>query len=177
MIADVSGMPMFQGLFDRFCEFPFSSHPEFSSNRERTGRSGRILARDLFFASLRGAGSEKGTPYLEFWEKSFVHTTFVRNELIDLIENDEVLDCFAYLRAKFLKAPKYNIALTSGNAYQKLIDRARKVSKSNVSTKLSYVAEVDAAMGENPIHRERFLNVLRKGIVYDNSIDLVDVLF
>ncbi len=114
---------------------------------------------------------------MEFWEKSFVHTAFVRDELIDLIENDEVLDCFAYLRAKFLKAPKYNIALTSGNAYQKLIDRARKVSKSNVSTKLRYVTEVDAAMGENPIHRERFLNVLRKGIVYDNSIDLVDVLF
>lgn len=53
--VDLTGMPMFQGLFDRFCDFPFSSHPEFSSNRERTGRSGRILARDLFFASLRDA--------------------------------------------------------------------------------------------------------------------------
>lgn len=177
VIRDVAAMPMFQGLFDRFCGFPFASHPEFSSNRERTGRSGRIVARDLFFASLRNTEGENGIRYLEFWSKSFVHTAFVRDELIDLIPNEDVLDCFAFLRSKFLKAPKYNIALTSGNAYQKLIDRARKVSKSDVSTKLKFVTEIDVAMGENPIYRERFLNVLRKGIVYDNSIDLVDVLF
>lgn len=94
-----------------------------------------------------------------------------------MISNGDVLDCFSFLRSKFLRAPKYNIALTIGNAYQKLIDRARKVSKSDVAAKLGFVTEIDVAMGENPIYRERFLNVLRKGIVYDNSIDLVDVLF
>lgn len=58
IIRDVSAMPMFQGLFDQFCEFPFASHPEFSSNRERTGRSGRLVARDLFFASLRNGNGK-----------------------------------------------------------------------------------------------------------------------
>lgn len=177
VVKDVSAMPLFQGLFEEFAEFPFASHPEFSSNRERTGRSGRIVARDLFFASLRDIETEKGRGHLDFWSKNFVHTAFVRNELIDLLPNEDVLDCFAFLRSKFLKAPKYNIALTSGNAYRKLIDRARAISKSDVETKLRFVAEIDDAMGENPIYRERFLNVLRKGIVYDNSIDLVDVLF
>lgn len=177
MIRDVSSMPIFQGLFDQFCDFPFSSHPEFSSHRERTGRSGRIVARDLFFASLRNCDCELGMRHLQFWSKSYVHASFIRNELIDLIPNEEILDCFAFLRSKFLKAPKYNISLTSGNAYQKLINKARKISKSDVVTKLGFVTEVDRAMGSNPIHRERFLNVLRKGITYDNSVDLVDVLF
>lgn len=94
-----------------------------------------------------------------------------------MLPNEAILDCFAYLRAKFLKAPKYNITLTSGNAYQKLISRARALRKAGVSEKLSFVTEVDLAMGNNPIYRERFLNVLRKGIVYDNSLDLIDVLF
>ncbi|MFB0965256.1 MAG: hypothetical protein QMC36_06290, partial [Patescibacteria group bacterium] len=151
VVKDVSAMPLFQGLFEEFAEFPFASHPEFSSNRERTGRSGRIVARDLFFASLRDIETEKGRGHLEFWSKNFVHTAFVRNELIDLLPNEDVLDCFAFLRSKFLKAPKYNIALTSGNAYQKLIDRARAISKSDVETKLKFVAEIDDAMGENPI--------------------------
>lgn len=172
VIKDVSAMPAFQGFFDRFADFSFSHHPEFSSNKERSGRSGRLVVRDLFFSSLRG-----GEKYLGYWADSYVHVQFVRDELIDLLPNEDVLDCFAYLRSKFLKAPKYNVALTSGNAYRVLIDRVRAISKSDVATKLRYVTEVDTAMGENPIFRERFLNVLRKGIVYDNSIDLVDVLF
>lgn len=174
---DALGMPANLEFLDRFAEFPFADHPEFSSNKERTGRSGRIVARDVFFASLRSDSSGREGGYRQYWAKSYVHTGFVRRELIDLISNEDVLDCFAYLRAKFLKAPKYNLALTSGNAYRVLIARARAVSKSDIPTKLSYVTEVDRAMGENPIFRERFLNVLRKGIVYDNSIDLVDVLF
>lgn len=133
--------------------------------------------RDLFFSSLRKTKSEEGKKYAEYWANSYVHTSFVRNQLIDLISDEEVLDCFAYLRSKFLKAPKYNIALTNGNSYQKLINNVRKLRNSNVIDKLSFVSEMDTEMGQNPIFRERFLNVLRKGIVYDNSIDLVDVLF
>lgn len=177
---DLLGMPVIVEFIDRFASFPFSTHPEFSSNRERSGRSGRLVVRDLFFASLRSETEEtaKGEgSYRKYWETAFVRNTFVRRELVDLLDTDDVLDCFAYLRTKFLKTPKYNIALTNGNAYRTLIDRARAVSKKDVRAKLGYVTEVDRTMGENPMHRERFLNVLRKGIVYDNSIDLVDVLF
>lgn len=177
IVKDVAGMPNFQALFDRFCDFDYGSHPEFSSERERAFRNGRLVARDLFFASLRNPDTPKEREYHEYWAKSFVHTSFVRNELIDMLSSEKVLDCFSYLRSKFLKAPKYNLALTGGNAYQKLIARARLLRNSSVSEKLSFVTEVDLAMGINPVYRERFLNVLRKGIVYDNSLDLVDVLF
>ncbi|MDQ1343595.1 MAG: hypothetical protein QG650_314 [Patescibacteria group bacterium] len=174
---EMVGMPVVHEFLSRFADFEFSKHPEFSSHNERTGRSGRIVTRDVFFASLRSDAHGEVGGYREYWSKSFVHTPFVRRELVNLLSNEDILDCFSYLRSKFLKAPKYNLALTKSNEYRVLIDRARSVSKSDVATKLSYVTEVDQAMGENPIYRERFLNVLRKGIVYDNSIDLVDVLF
>ncbi len=176
-VRDIAAMPNFQSIFDRFCDFEFEAHPEFSSKRERTARSGRLVARDLFFASLRHSADKNDCGYHEYWTKSFVHTSFVRNELIDMLPNEDVLDCFSYLRSKFLKAPKYNLALTGGNAYQKLIAKARSLRKAGVSEKLAFVSEADAAMGNTPAYRERFLNVLRKGIVYDNSLDLVDVLF
>lgn len=161
----------------RFTDFDFSAHPEFNTVKERSARSGRIVARDLLFASLRT--DPEGVPggFREFWAKAFVHTPFLREELVDLLPNEEVLDCFSYLRNKFLRTPKYNVSMTSGNIYQNLITKAKIVSKGTVLRKLAFLNEVDEAMGSNPIFRERFLNVLRKGIVYDNSIDLVDVLF
>ena len=67
--------------------------------------------------------------------------------------------------------------MTSGNIYQELIRKAEKASKRGPSEKLAYLCEVDVAMGNNPISRERFLNVLRKGIVFNNSVDLADELF
>jgi hypothetical protein len=169
-------MPALHEFLDVFADFPFLSHAEFSSNHERAGRSGRLIARDLFFASIRSESDSEGK-YHQFWKQHFITSTFVRKELIDLLPNDEVLDCFSFLRAKFLKAPKYNIALTNGNTYRVLIDRIRTICKESVESKLDLVRHVDLVIGQNPIHRERFLNVLRKGLMYDNSIDLVDALF
>jgi hypothetical protein len=94
-----------------------------------------------------------------------------------LLPNEEILDCFSFLRTKFLRAPKYNLALTNGNAYRILIDQVRSIRKEDVTTKLDLVRQIDLSIGENPVYRERFLNVLRKGLMYDNSIDLIDALF
>lgn len=161
----------------RFTDFEYSGHPEFNTVKERTARSGRIVARDLLFASLRTDPDGEPGGFRQFWARAFVHTPFLREELVDLLPNEEILDCFAYLRNKFLRTPKYNVSMTSGNVYRVLIAKANTAAKGGVGSKLAYLTEVDRAMGSNPIFRERFLNVLRKGIVYDNSIDLVDVLF
>jgi hypothetical protein len=63
-----TGMPAVHEFLTAFADFPFSHHPEFSSARERGGRSGRLIARDLYFASLRSEDPE----YREFWQKHFV---------------------------------------------------------------------------------------------------------
>ncbi len=170
------GMPAIHDFLATFRDFPFEKFPEFSSTRERSGRSGRLIARDLYFTSLRSEEGEGGA-YRTFWKTHFVSNPFVRRELIESLSNEQILDAFSYLRSKFMKAPKYNVGLTNGNVYQKAIGRVRGLRGASVEAKLSFVRELDASLGENPIQRERFLNVLRKGLMYDNSVDMVDALF
>lgn len=113
---------------------------------------------------------------VEFWKKFFIDDKNIAKRLLEDINSEGIFDCFRFLRMKLLKTPKYNIALTQDNIFQYFISRSAQVLDGSITQKLDWIADIHEAMGSDPTKREQFQSVLRKGLMYDNSIDLLDAI-
>ncbi len=133
---------------------------------------GRRIARDLYLEMI----ADRSGPRVTFWEKYFLGEFSITRQLLETIEAEGVFDCFRFLRMKLLKTPKYNIALTEDNIFQQFIARSKSIAQGSVVEKLDFIADTHDAMGSDPMKREQFQGVLRKGLMYDNSIDLLDAI-
>ncbi|MFZ4461845.1 MAG: hypothetical protein ACOYN2_04985 [Patescibacteria group bacterium] len=133
---------------------------------------GRRIVRDLYLEMIGEREGER----VEFWKKFFIADKNIAKRLLEDINSEGIFDCFRFLRMKLLKTPKYNIALTQDNIFQYFISRSAQVSDGLVAQKLDWIADIHEAMGSDPAKREQFQSVLRKGLMYDNSIDLLDAI-
>lgn len=113
---------------------------------------------------------------MDFWRTYFIEDSAVNQNLIELLDDREVLDCFAYLRNKLLTNSKYNLSLSDSSTYRTIIDDCLLMQKGDVSQKMNFLGSIHASMGNRATYREQFQNVLRKGLLYQNSIDLVDAI-
>lgn len=113
---------------------------------------------------------------VDFWRTYFVEDSAINRNLIDLLEDQDVLDCFAYLRNKLLTHTKYNLFLSDSSTYRTIINDCILMQRGDVSQKMNFLGSIQASMGMRNAHREQFQNVLRKGLLYQNSIDLVDAI-
>lgn len=131
-------------------------------------KSGRHAVKDLYMSMV---SDEKKSL---FWKKYFLENTLVSETLLEVLGNEEVFDCFSYLRNGLLKAPKYNILLTQTNIYQSLIRESRERTKGSLDEKIQFISLINHHIGNTVAKRNAFQLILRKGLMYDNSIDLVD---
>lgn len=130
-------------------------------------RDGRRAVKDLYSSMVNDSNK------VVFWKKYFL-TTSIPKVLLETLGNEEIFDCFAYLRNGLLKTPKYNLALTDKNEYRLLVNCANQLMNAPIDEKLGFVEEVNSHMGKNRIKQESFQLILRKGLMYDNSMDLLD---
>jgi hypothetical protein len=113
---------------------------------------------------------------IAFWRDNFIENTELRASFLDSFSTQKALECFAFLRNKLLKAPKYNLALSDTSIYRTFIDRAREIETQSVESKLDFIADMNRAMGSNSMRRENFTNILRKGLAFRGSGLLVDAI-
>lgn len=133
---------------------------------------GRRIVRDLYLEMIGDREGER----VEFWKKHFIDDANIAKRLLEDINSEGIFDCFRFLRMKLLKTPKYNIALTQDNIFQMFIGRSVQVSNGTIAQKLDWIADIHDAMGSDPAKREQFQSILRKGLMYNNSIDLLDAI-
>ena len=98
----------------------------------------------------------------------------MNRNILKLLDERKVLDCIDYLRGKLLRSNKYNLSISDSNIYQKNINECIKLQKAPVQEKIKFLIELHSNMGVNAAYREQFQNVLRRGLLYQNSINLVD---
>lgn len=113
---------------------------------------------------------------INFWRIHFIQNTDLRKTLLNTLSIQKTLKCFAFLRNKLLKAPKYNLSLSDTSIYRTFIYRARGLETQSVESKLSFIADMNTAMGSNSMRRENFTNILRKGLAFRGSGLLVDAI-
>jgi hypothetical protein len=130
------------------------------------------LARDLYL-SMISSGNQKN---VDFWKVHFIQNSDLQKILLQTLSTQKTLECFAFLRNKLLKAPKYNLALSDTSIYRVFMDRARTIEDENVESKLSFIADMNSAMGSNSMRRDNFTNILRKGLAFQGSGLLVDAI-
>jgi hypothetical protein len=118
----------------------------------------------------------ENTDSINFWRTQFIQNTDLHRTLLDTLSTHKTLECFAFLRNKLLKAPKYNLALSDTSIYRTFIDRAREIETQSVESKLDFIADMNHAMGSNSMRRENFTNILRKGLAFRGSGLLVDAI-
>lgn len=120
--------------------------------------------------------SESSPLMIDFWRTYFVQDSAVNRNLIEALDDREVLECFAYLRNKLLTHTKYNLFLSDSSTYRTIIDDCVLMQRGDISQKMNFLGSIHASMGTRAMYREQFQNVLRKGLLYHNSIDLVDAI-
>lgn len=111
-----------------------------------------------------------------FWRTHFIENTKLKARLLDTLSIQKTLECFAFLRQKLLKAPKYNLALSDTSIYRTFMNRARLIESQSIEHKIDFIADMQSAMGSNPMRRENFANILRKGLAFQGSGLLVDAI-
>jgi len=120
--------------------------------------------------------SENSPVMLDFWKTYFIDNALINNNLIEVLDDRETLDCFSYLRDKLLTNTKYNLSLSDSSKYRTIIDDCILLQNADISQKMNFLGSVYLSMGKRTAYREQFQNVLRKGLLYQNSIDLVDAM-
>jgi hypothetical protein len=171
--SDISKTPAFAAFFNTLI-------PEISRLREsglydyskKWGNSNQKFVKELYMLSL----SESDPAMIDFWKTYFVQDASIIRNMIDLLDDREVLDCFSYLRNKLLANSKYNLSLSDYSTYRTIIDDCIALQHADVTRKMNFLGSIHASMGNRTTYREQFQNVLRKGLLYQNSIDLVDAI-
>ncbi len=130
----------------------------------------RRVIRDIYLLMISDRTGER----VDFWRTYFIENAPVNQCLLESLQDFEVTDCFKFLRTKLLKTPKYNLALSDTSSYRIFINRADTLVRAPIAQKLDLLADIHEKMGTDSIRREQFQNVLRKGLMYNSSIDLVD---
>jgi hypothetical protein len=132
----------------------------------------RKLARDLYLWMIASGDKTK----VSFWKDHFIENVHLRASFLDTFNTAKTLECFAFLRQKLLRVPKYNLALSDTSIYRIFIDRANSIEGESIESKMQFISDMNAAMGSNSMRRENFANILRKGLAFQGSNTLVDAI-
>ncbi len=172
-VRDMSKMPSFSAFFSTLVpEISWLRTSGLCDSVRKMGNSHIKFIKELYMFSL----SQSNPLMVDFWRTYFVEDSAINRNLIDLLEDQDILDCFAYLRNKLLTHTKYNLFLSDSSTYRTIINDCILMQRGDVSQKMNFLGSIHASMGMRNAHREQFQNVLRKGMLYQNSIDLVDAI-
>lgn len=172
-IGDYSGMPAFTAFFKAL--IPELLHLRNSGLYNATsykGYSHLRFIKEIYMLSI----SENSPIMLNFWRTYFIDNSAINRNLIDVLDDRETLECFNYLRDKLLTNTKYNLSLSDSSKYRTIINDCILLQNADVSQKMNFLGSVHLSMGKRTAYREQSQNILRKGLLYQNSIDLVDAI-
>jgi hypothetical protein len=129
-----------------------------------------LFMRDIYIYCV----SNEYTEYTNYFKENMIENTNLQSVLIENLSNSQIGECYAYLRKKLLKTPKYNLELNAQNIYLQHIQLMLKMTKANTDVKLSILRGIQDTYGNYWPSRETFQNIVRKGLMYRGSLDMVD---
>jgi hypothetical protein len=118
-VRDMSKMPSFSAFFSTLVpEISWLRTSGLCDSVRKMGNSHIKFIKELYMFSL----SQSNPLMVDFWRTYFVEDSAINRNLIDLLEDQDVLDCFAYLRNKLLTHTKYNLFLSDSSTYRTIIN-------------------------------------------------------
>ena len=129
-----------------------------------------LFIRDLYIFCI----SNEYTEFTNYFKENLIENTNLQSVLIENLSDSQIGECYSYLRKKLLKTPKYNLELNTQNVYLQHIQLMLKMTKANTDVKLSVLRGIQDTYGNYGPGRESFQNIVRKGLMYRGSLDMVD---
>jgi hypothetical protein len=102
-----------------------------------------LFMRDIYIYCV----SNEYTEYTNYFKENMIENTNLQSVLIENLSNSQIGECYAYLRKKLLKTPKYNLELNAQNIYLQHIQLMLKMTKANTDVKLSILRGIQDTYG------------------------------
>lgn len=172
-IRDFSRMPAFRSFFDTLVPLlnGFRETGWYKGSSARGWKiSGQKFIKELYLHSFSCGQDE----VIRFWRIYFLEDAALNRNLLELLSERQIQECLKYLREKLLRVNKYNLSVSDSSIYQRAIKECIQLETGPIDQKLSFLARLHVDMGTSAAYREQFQNVLRRGLLYQNSIDLID---
>lgn len=172
-VRDFSHMPAFNAFFDSLVPLlgEFRETGWYKGSASRGWKiSGQKFIKELYLYSF----SCDRENVVRFWRTYFLEDAAINRNLLELLNERQIQECLKYLREKLLRVNKYNLAVSDSSVYQKSIRECIQLENQSIDRKLAFLSRLHVDMGTSAAYREQFQNVLRRGLLYQNSIDLID---